>query len=256
MLGATQAMADVDFDGFVFVQKDIDIQRDIDIDKIVDIDVNVVVDVNKAAEADTLINQTNFDNYACENCAEKLDWIGNSIIGNTGVVSVNQAAGNMNNQGNAVTIAIDQSLPIPPDDPVPDPVDPGGFADAEANVDQRNFDNFVDSGNIVFRTAILTNAVNLNVGVTHVNQATGNANNQANALTAALALADGGVALSETALGQLNTDNVVAEADVLKTAEIVLSVNNNAGVVGVNQTSGNLGNQANVITLGAAVAIQ
>ena len=284
-LWAASASADVTVTAVITKDKDITVTEEITKFKDVDIEADVILFVNKAAEVDSLINQSNFDNEACENCAEKLDWIKNSVNNNTGVVSVNQAAGNNNNQANALSAAVDnEELPIPPDDvpEVPEePGTPGGFAEAQAAVDQvnglkkettvvRNPDtgelisvtvvrtplpNIVDSVNIVFREARIQNSINNNLGVVGVNQATGNMANQANNVGLAIALSVG-VALVEADLGQENANNDVHERDVLKTALLLDSVNGNQGIVGVNQSSGNMANQANVAGLSAAIAVQ
>jgi len=275
-LWAAAASADVDVTAVITKTKDITVTETIEKFKNVEIDVIVTLLVNKAAEVDSLINQTNFDNEACENCAEKLDWISKSVNNNTGVVSVNQAAGNNNNQANALSAAVDnEELPpviIPPEEENGTPSTPGGFAEAQAAVDQVNggfkavgpppneetltpAGNLVDSVNIVFREARIEGSINNNLGVVGVNQGTGNMANQANNVGLAIALSIG-VALAEADLGQENSNNVVHERDVLKTAFLYNSVNGNKGIVGVNQSSGNMANQANVAGLAAAIAIQ
>ena len=243
------ATIDKDKDKFVFEQ----------IDKFKHVDLFVTVDVNviKAAESDALVNQRNDFNEACENCAEKRDFIENSGNTNSGIVTVNQAAGNMNNQASAVSVAIDVRVPnAPPDVPVPDP-DDRGFAEAQAAADQRNENNLVESVNLLFRDAIIRDSFSGNTGVVHVNQAAGNMANQANVLSMAVAFTPG-VALSEADLGQVNAFNTVLESDsgttlfgVHKSAEITNSVNGNTGIIGVNQSSGNMANQANVVSFAA-----
>ncbi len=242
----------------IFKEKDILILELIQKVKTVSIDVIVDLTGDKGAESQALINQTNQRNEACENCAEKRDIITDSVHNNSGLVSVNQAAGNMNNQGNAVAVAFD----LPPG-PAPPPGTGGGtgFAEAQASVEQKNgwvFDTEGNGGNsifsvqILFREALIENSVNDNTGIVHVNQSAGNMNNQANALSLAVSLA-GGVALSEADLGQFNAFNVVNEFDVFKTATITGSVQRNTGIIGVNQASGNMANQANVVSVAAAV---
>ena len=111
-----------------------------------------------------------------------------------------------------------------------------------------NKENDIDTVNILFRDAIIENSGNNNQGLLYVNQAVGNMNNQGNALSASVSLAPG-VALSEADLGQLNAHNTVFEDDVFKTATVTGSFNSNSGVIGVNQASGNMANQANVLSL-------
>jgi len=88
-------------------------------------------------------------------------------------------------------------------------------------------------------------------------------NNQANALSMAVSLEDNGVALSEADLGQYTVFNDVQESDngdegitgtrpgIRKLSSIDNSFNGNTGIVGFNQTTGNMANQANVVSLSA-----
>jgi len=254
---AAPAYADVDLFVTVYKQKDVTITETIDKKVDVFIDVTVDIDVLKSAEADAIINQTNRNNEACENCAEKSDTIHDSANLNSGIVTINQAAGNNNNQGSAIAVAVDVEVGD----------DPGtgtdhGFGHAQSHVEQINELNLVDAVNLLFRDALIEDSVNNNTGVVHVNQAAGNNNNQANALSVGFSLAGDGVALAEADLGQVNQNNQVFESDfdgdatdfigVTKTAIISNSVNDNTGVIGVNQTAGNMANQGNVVAVAAA----
>jgi hypothetical protein len=257
---AAPATADVDAFATIYKDKDITIQEWITITKTVEIDVTVVSEPDSVAEAFALVNQTNTNNEACENCAEKSDTISASALNNSGIITVNQAAGNNTNQGHDIAIAIDRLIP-------------GGggggaggedsFAHAQAHVEQDNSSNDVVAIEILFRDALITNSFNDNSGVIHGNQSTGNNNNQANALSLAVGLAGEGVALAEADLGQNNCNNTNFESQdgvapfdgINKTATIASSINGNSGIVGVNQSSGNNGNQANVVAFAAATSL-
>jgi hypothetical protein len=261
----TIVMADVDVRATVNKLKDIRIQEQIRIQKTADIRAQVTRRVQKAAESQALVNQTNDFNEVCTNCDEKKDTIVNSGNGNSGVNSINQAAGNLNNQGNAVSIAVD--VPDAPGSPQ-NPGNPDeGFANSQAHVDQKNRDNLIETVNILFRDALIRNSANNNSGVTHVNQSVGNMANQSNAFSLAVSLTGqaGGVALAEADLGQVNIRHRVRESDsrgrdqvdpgfvgINKRADIVGSINGNTGVVGVNQTAGNMANQANMVSFASA----
>jgi hypothetical protein len=189
-----------------------------------------------------------------------LDLILDSVNDNWGVVTVNQASGNNNNQGSALTAAVDDYTPPPP---VPEP-GLGGYAEAQAAVDQKNGvekvepgqfgpdRNIVDSANIIFREGHIIDSINDNIGLVMVNQATGQMNNQANNVAVAISLdPSGGVALSEADLGQETSNNFSHESEADKFAMLTGSVNNNTGVTLVNQGVGNMTNQANVLSVGA-----
>jgi len=269
--------ATIDKDKDIFVFENITITKDINVTAVVN---SVPTSV---AEASAIINQDNIKNRACENCAEKLDTLENSITSNSGIVVSNQSAGNNNNQGSSIAVAVDLGGGGAP------PTTPGddySFANAQASVEQQNGEpvpnplngtpmsldtvenccrlgNDVFAVNLVFRTALITGSINSNTGVVHFNQATGSNNNQANALAMAVGLRpDGGVAIAEADLGQFNTCNTVLESNdafgddvsvgINKSATITGSVNDNTGVIGVNQTVGNMANQANVVAIAAA----
>src|SRR4030042_3823992 len=89
------AMATVLVWGTVSLDKDITVDETVIINKTITIDVDIEDLLSKAAEANSTINQDNLFNWACENCAEKVAAITDSVTGNTGVINVNQATGNM-----------------------------------------------------------------------------------------------------------------------------------------------------------------
>jgi hypothetical protein len=278
---ANAASADVTVLANINKTKDITVTEFITILKTVDLTAFVDITPGKAAEAQGLINQTNYDNTACGNCAEKTDTIDGSITGGTGIANVNQATGNMNNQGNAVSVAWDVTRPPPVTPPPPDvpPGAPGasGFANSQAHIDQKNgedseggsFPNLVDTVNLLFRDATITDSINDNSGIVQVNQNTGNMNNQANQFVLAVSLLgdsqQGGVALSEADLGQVTVANRDQESDsvptddnrsligINKNVSIDGSITGNTGVVNVNQGAGNMSNQANNVS--AAVVV-
>lgn len=283
---ANSASADVFVEADINKTKDITVTQNVTINKTIDLDVAVSILPEKAAEADGIINQVNTDNEACGNCAEKRDEIVNSIggggQGNIGLVNVNQSAGNMNNQGNAVSVAVDaikDPPSVPPPPPGTPPVDPGGsgFANSQAHIEQVNGQegeegegNLVDTVNLLFRDALIQTSINGNLGIVNVNQSAGNMNNQANLVAIAVSLVDeedsgGGVALAEADLGQVNVANIVRESDsdptstsspflgINKSAVITGSVNNNTGIVNVNQGAGNMANQANNVSAAAVI---
>ena len=140
----------------------------------------------------------------------------------------------------------------------------------EENEGGREDGNLVDTVNLLFRDAVIANSINGNLGIVNVNQSAGTANNQANMVALAVSLVDeedegGGVALAEADLGQVNAFNRVQESDsdptsgsdpflgINKSATIVGSVNNNTGIVNVNQGAGNMANQANNVSAAAVI---
>jgi hypothetical protein len=278
LLAVSPASAEVFVDADIRKEKTITVLELVDIEKRVALDVDVEAEADKFAESNALVNQSNYFNYGCLNCAEKSDGILSSGNSNEGLLSINQSSGNMNNQGNAVSAAVDTVIIDDPDDPG-DPRDPGnsGFAESQAAVSQFNgtfaapisegprsvvgdAGNEVDSINLLFKDAVIGGSLNTNTGIVNANQAAGNMANQANALSLAVSLDIGGVALAEADLGQWNIYNEVYESDQLgipgdprqvginKAAAVSGSINGNQGIVGVNQTVGNMANQANLVS--------
>jgi hypothetical protein len=243
----------VDVTATVDKTKTITIDEVVNINKYVGLDARVITPGTAAAEADAIVNQVVENDYACENCAEKRAWIIGSVLGNTGITNVNQAVGNLNNQGNVVAVAVDYDVPESGEPPTPGA---GGFANAQASVDQKvgalGAENGVNSYNLLYRDSLISGSIKRNIGITSVNQAAGQLNNQANTTAIAVCLR-GAVALSEADLGQEISQSFVHEANTVKTAVIYDSVVANQGVTFVNQTSGNLGNQSNTLSLAASL---
>ena len=247
---ALPASADVDVLAEIYKDKDVVVREYIHIEKYVLLDVTVISVGDKAAEADVVGNQVNEDNEACQNCAEKVSELIDSLNDNTGISTANQATGNANNQGNLVSVAVDVGGNGNNDGGGPQ--DGGGFANAQASVEQRNNDNTVQATLILWRDSNIEGSVNSNAGITNFNQAAGQLNNQINA-TALAACLNGAVALSEADLGQATYGYEVQESSTTKSTLITDSVQSNSGVTFVNQSSGNAGNQGNVLSLAVAI---
>jgi hypothetical protein len=264
LTGAGSALATVDVLATIDKTKDVVVIEYLTVYKLVTLTVDVDVAAGKFAESLALLNQDNIGNLGCENCAEKRDQIVNSGSSNSGILSINQASGNMNNQGNAIAVSVDvrqPGEPPPPDEQVTPQDD--GFAESQAGAEQQNVANTVESVDLFFRDAQIIGSLNGNTGVIHVNQSAGNMANQANALSMSVSFAANGVALSESDLGQFNTGNTVFESDAIgdpnagigihKTALISGSINGNQGIVGVNQSAGHMANQANIVSFAAVL---
>jgi hypothetical protein len=256
MLGlglALPALADVDVTVTVTKDKDVTVTETITKTKDVTVDVNVVAVPLGAAEANALVNQSVegvvVDQLpVCENVNLDIDpeligvntkqaTIAGSIIGNAGIVGVNQDVGNANNQGNAYAISV---------------IDVEAFADAQASADQLTAGNAVTTvgpgantagqeGSVgVFdplgppqKLADMINSMNANAGIVGANQSAGNANNQANAVSVAAGLVSPEVteffqgvlvALAEADLGQETSGNTVIEANTIRFDNIVGSI--------------------------------
>jgi len=284
---AAPSFADVDVTVSIAKVKTIFVDEDIVIDKDVNIDIIVgnvpalepgtgnpifILEGLGAAEAQALANVENTDNREILEHVTYEAELDNSMSGNTGITQFNQAAGNMQNQGNLVAAAVTA---------VGD-----AFANAQAEVDQFNGDgpdgpeggtgpsgNVVDAKDSSFTASIGPGSLSGNTGIVQFNQDAGNNNNQTNAVALAAGVETEGldvvVALSEAALGQESSDNVVIEGggtdlvdgpggtfedSTFKSATIDGALNGSTGaVIGVNQAAGNNANQGNVVSVAAFV---
>ncbi|MCH9011770.1 MAG: hypothetical protein IIA68_01745 [Proteobacteria bacterium] len=278
-LGISGAMADVTVLANITKTKTILIEEFLNVAKDVDLDVFVISAPDKFAESVALVNQSNEDNEGCGNCAEKTDLITLSGNDNNGIFNINLASGNMMNQATVISASVDARTvggpPTDPNDPGPTPTTGTvGFAESQAAASQINGGfhvggasqgNIIRAVNLLFRDATILRSLNDNTGIVYANLGTGNMGNQANVLSLAVSFAEEGVALSEADLGQFNTFNKVFESDAVgegisgrreldginKTARIVNSITANSGIVGVNLTTGNFANQANVVSFSA-----
>ena len=265
------ALADVTVTVDVSKDKTIIVNELITIRKTVTITATIDIDLAGAAEAQALANIRNERNNVTYNDEsndpnpEDIDFsavIDTSILRNSGIVGVNQDAGYNAKQGNVVAVAFTDSG--------------NAFANSQAEADQINRGHtvlegpanppfpFVDPtnnppGTVVYQ-ALITNAVNglVGAGIVGVNQNAGNNNSQLNMVAVAAAVDTAGTdvtaALSEAALGQENTRGSVTESGTNKTARITTALNTNTGgIIGVNQAAGNNANQANLVSLAAAV---
>ena len=235
------ALADVDID--VDIEKD---KTKVVHEKLVKFKAAVILVLvlkltDKAAESETLVNQTNTDNSQV-NIFNTSESTTESVSGD-GITNVNQASGNMNNQANAVSVAVvggnssgnsDSSLFLG-----------GSFAESQAASDQKNKSNYVLDKFSVSSSDLSSVSGN---GIINVNQASGSLNNQANAVSVAVGV-DPAISLSEADLGQVNSWNSAFSFFSISSAEIG-SVTGN-GITGVNQSSGHMNNQSNVVSVAA-----
>ena len=239
---AIPAMADVSVTATIDKTKEIYIYEYVDITKCVDVCVDVDLSTQSAAEAKAMFNQVNAYSVDIEAlCLEVNDvdsGMGGSILGNTGIVGVNQSAASLNNQGNVVALAVTDGKKA--------------FGDAQSSVEQANVLDF----HLEFLTIsadLMDGSIKGNSGILGVNQAAGNLNNQANSVALAAGLGESAyVSLAEADLGQYNACTMVLDFASARIDVITDSINCNHGVVGFNQSAGNLNNQANVVSISFA----
>ena len=237
---------------FADVDIDVDIEKDktkVVYEKLVKFKLAVVVALvvqitDNAAESETLVNQTNTGNFEFDLFAfsESLGF----VSGNSGITGVNLSSGNMNNQANAVSVAV-AGLSASTNGGIDDSrlFIGGSFAESQAAADQKNAWNSVSSW-ISTSTSDLSGVGGS--GIIGVNQASGHMNNQANAVSVAVG-ARPGIALSEADLGQVNSWN--SAFSFFSSSSASISDVSSSGITGINQSSGHMNNQANVVSVAA-----
>lgn len=239
---AGPAAADVFVTAYVDKDKDVKVEERLKTDIDVDIEVDIDSDPTKGSKALSLLNQRTEGNWLEETTRyDPSASLSDSVKHNSGLTSLNQAAGHQNSQGNSVAAAYD---PYAAD---------GGFAEAQASSEQQsNYNDLWSYGG--HTTATIHDSVNNNKGVTSVNQAAGHQNQQGNAVGFALAFGVSGVALAESDLGQFNTNNYLVDSGTIRIAKIEHSINGNLGVTSVNQASGAQNNQMNTVSFAAVTS--
>ncbi len=250
LLMGSQALADVFVTADITKFKDITVTVDVFKQKEVFIFVTQTLFAEGAAEADAIANQSNQENevtgvdggaFGIQKAAD----ITNSVNGNQGVVGLNQDTSNMVNQANLVSLALTNTGYG---------TEEASLTNSQAEAEQINTANSVthfevlDVDLVPDLTASIEGSINDNSGVVGVNQNAGNMNNQLNALALAVGLGSK-FALSEASLGQFNTSQFVDEIETVKSNLIMASVNGNSGIVGVNQSTGNMNNQASLVSM-------
>ncbi len=247
---AVSALADVTVTAVITKEKDKTVTETLTKTKVGTINVTADLLLEGVAEVEAIVNVRNTANSvpAEGGFAFGIDrhaTLEDSVNDNAGILGLNQDVGNMVNQANVVSFGFTDSETA--------------FTHAQAAVDQRNTDNTVFQIETTFdpespdRSATIggeTGSINGNAGIVGVNQNAGNMNNQTNAV--ALAVGFGAfVALAEADLGQTNAGNTVEEVATVKLDRIQNSITGNQGIVGVNQSSGNMNNQASAVSVAA-----
>jgi hypothetical protein len=217
-----------------------------------------------AAESDAITMQGNIgtidgsDYYGCRRYIDYPE--SNAVIqgasanGNTGVMAVNNASGNLNNQGNTVAVSVagfDANGDVEPASQGREGRGRRGPRGALSHAVAFAFQGNMLNGYFSTKkdvNAVIEGSVSGNLGVAGVNNAAGSQNNQTNTVAIAAGL-NTSIALSEATLAQANALGMVCVTGGANNAVITESINANHGVVGVNNSAGAQNNQANVVAI-------
>jgi len=182
--------------------------------------------ISSAVSADALVNQTLIGNRLVERDVISTSIMQDTFVDGRGILSVNQASGNINNQANVRVLAFAEGE--------------GLLYDLSLATSARSNKNTV----IVYggeREDRISNSFGGAVGVVGVNQSAGSLNQQVNVVVLGIgvALGPGVVALGDATLGETIADNSASGSS--NRADIITdSFTGFRGIAQVNQSSGDL----------------
>jgi len=127
-------------------------------------------------------------------------------------------------------------------------VDAVGVSSARALVSQTQIGNVMEEG-LTASIAVVRDSFQNNRGIIGANQNTGNLNNQANVQVIAHVAEGPPIRLGEGTVEQRLVDNTMVTSGAPRQDLIENSFGGTVGIVGINQSAGNLNNQANVVVL-------
>ncbi len=129
-----------------------------------------------------------------------------------------------------------------------------GALEGAAIAEQALIGNRVEEQNAI-RRVLIQDAFQDNQGILNVNQEAGNLNNQANVRVLAVGSADSLVEGLDFGGSSRGAHNTLISSGGEREDRIVNSFGGTAGIVGANQSAGNLNQQANVLILGIGAAL-
>jgi hypothetical protein len=118
----------------------------------------------------------------------------------------------------------------------------------QALVTQVQISNVMQEG-LAASLAVVRDSFQNNRGIIGANQNTGNLNNQANVQVIAHVSDGPTIRLGEATVEQRLSDNTIVTSGAARHDLIESSFGGTVGIVGINQSAGNLNNQANVVVL-------
>jgi hypothetical protein len=129
-----------------------------------------------------------------------------------------------------------------------------GAVEGAAILDQALIGNRIEEWNVT-RRVLMQDSFQENHGIVNVNQEAGNLNNQANVRVLAVGRADSVVQGLDLAGSARSLDNTVISSGGERENRISNSFGRTVGIVGANQSAGNLNQQSNVLVLGIGAAL-
>jgi len=221
------------------------------------------------ADAEAVKNDLNINNCMEVGASSFADYMNNSFVGFTGIGQSNQAAGQMNNQGNVAAVAF-----VANDNAYSSALTAAGVSNQfNEFYGNRQKDGSVWWGGhdncVLTQTDTLLESFNGFIGIGESNQSAGSMNNQNNAVAVAAGVEDGGakggmwgdfkgsgsmVAMAASELAMTNSCNKFQIDKATFTTNMTSSFNGFTGIGQSNQSAGNMNNQCNVVSVAATVS--
>jgi hypothetical protein len=126
--------------------------------------------------------------------------------------------------------------------------DAAGAGSSRALVNQIQIGNVMEEG-LAASLAVVRDSFQNNRGIVGANQNTGNLNNQANVQVIAHVSDGPTIRLGDATVEQRLVDNTIVTSGAARQDRLENSFGGTVGIVGINQSAGNLNNQANVVVL-------
>jgi hypothetical protein len=133
--------------------------------------------------------------------------------------------------------------------------EPDGASVITIHAHQSTTDNVVELQDFSGST-LIEGSFNANAGIVSVNQDSGNANSQANVRAFVMGASLEAAGVLAIRVEQVERDNVVNTPGAVHDDRIVDSFNGNLGIIGVNQSSGSLNQQLNLLVMGTGALIE
>ena len=262
------AHCDVSLDGQVTFTKDVTITQT-RVDRSYT-NINKWFDPKARADAEAVKNDLNYNNYMEVGASHFTDNLSDSFKGFIGIGQSNQAAGQMNNQGNVAAVAF-----VSDNDVYASSLAAVGVSNQNneytANHRKDSYGCYTDwwaPSSTVSQTDNMNYSFNGFIGIGQSNQSAGSMNNQNNAVAVAAGVNEdskggwcgfgGGssmVAMAGSELAMTNSCNKFQIDKAAFTNNMNNSFNSFVGIGQSNQSAGNMNNQANVISVAATVSL-
>jgi len=230
-------------------------------------------DPKARADAEAVKNDLNYNNYMEVGDSIFADNMNGSFVCFTGIGQSNQAAGQMNNQGNVAAVAF-----VANNDAYSSALTAVGVSNKNNEYSSNHrkdgmgcYTDWWTPATTVTQTDTMLNSFTGFIGIGQSNQSAGSMNNQNNAVAVAAGVQDdpgsphgwggdfkgGGsmVAMAASELAMTNSCNKFQIDKATFTNNMNGSFNNFVGIGQSNQSAGNMNNQANVVSVAATVTL-